>query len=148
MIIATLKEVRLAHKDMYLTYIDFHNAFGFIDHARLLALVEDLRFPQEAVELVGNIYANSTTSFSSNPFSTTRLIQICRGTIHETLEPYLFIVFLEPPIQWLEEYDLGYHFNTSSTTCTSTTYARGVHSIVKLYITCDKNKNKNKIYIL
>lgn len=40
MIIATLEDTLLTNKDMCLSYIDFHNAFDFIDHARL-ALMED-----------------------------------------------------------------------------------------------------------
>ena len=44
MIITSLKDAKLTTKDIYLTYIDFRNAFGSIDHARLLALVKDLGF--------------------------------------------------------------------------------------------------------
>lgn len=35
-----LEHARLTNNDIYLTYIDFCNAFNFIDHVRLLALVE------------------------------------------------------------------------------------------------------------
>ena len=58
-IIAALEDARLTTKDIYLTYIDFRNAFGSIDHARLLAIMEDLGYPLDAVEIVGNIYKNS-----------------------------------------------------------------------------------------
>jgi hypothetical protein len=81
MIIAALEDARLTNKDIYLTYIDFRNAFGSIDHTRLLALMEDLGFPLDAVEIVGNIYTNSTTSFSGSHFGITPPIQISRGTI-------------------------------------------------------------------
>ena len=37
--------------------------------------------------------------------------------------PYLFIIFLEPLLQWLENDDIGYHFNTSTSTCTTMAYA-------------------------
>ena len=124
MITAALEDARLTNKDIYLTYIDFRNAFGSIDHARLLALMEDLGFPKDAVEIVGNIYHNSTTSFTGNHFGTTPPITISRGTIQgDTLSPYLFIIFLEPLLRWLEKDDLGYHFNTSPSACTTTAYA-------------------------
>jgi hypothetical protein len=55
MIIAALEDARLTANDIYLTYIDFHNVFGSIDHARLLPLMEDLSFPIDAVEIIGNI---------------------------------------------------------------------------------------------
>ena len=37
MLIATLKDAWLTNNNIYLTYINFINAFGSIDHARLLA---------------------------------------------------------------------------------------------------------------
>ena len=42
MIIVTLVDAQLTNKDIYLTYINFQNAFSSIDNARLLALMEDL----------------------------------------------------------------------------------------------------------
>ena len=45
MIIAALEDAHLTNKDIYLTYNDLNNAFGFIDHVRLLAIMEDLGFP-------------------------------------------------------------------------------------------------------
>ena len=108
MIIASLKDARLTNQDIYITYIDFKNAFGSIDHARLLALMEDLGYPKDAVEIVGNIYTNSTTSFTGTHFGTTPPINVSRGTIQgDTLSPYLFIIFLEPLLRWLEKDNIG-----------------------------------------
>lgn len=96
-IIAALEDARFDNKDIYLTYIDFQNVFGFIDHARLLALMEDLDFPLYALQKAGNIYKNSTTPFTRNHFGTTPPIEIRSVIIHgDTLSPYLFIIFLVP----------------------------------------------------
>ena len=93
-IIATLENACLTNNDIYITYIDFRNAFGSIDHARLLALMKDLGYPRDAVELIGNIYTNSTTSFQGNHFGTTPPIHINRGTIQgDILSPYIFLIF-------------------------------------------------------
>jgi hypothetical protein len=46
-----------------------------------------------------------------------------KGDLMFALNPYLFIIFLEPLLRWLEINELGYHFNTSPTTYTTTTYA-------------------------
>ena len=54
-IIVALEDAKLITKDIYLTYIDFKNAFVFIDHTRLLILMEDLGYPLDAVKIVGNI---------------------------------------------------------------------------------------------
>ena len=56
MIIAALEDAKLTNKDIYLTYIDLRNAFGSIDHARLLALMEDVGYPLDAVKIIKNIY--------------------------------------------------------------------------------------------
>ena len=86
--------------------------------------MEDLGFPSDAVEIVGNIYRQSTTTFTGTHFGTTPPITISRGTIQgDTLSPYLFIIFLEPLLRWLEKDNLGYHFTTSPSTCTTTAYA-------------------------
>jgi hypothetical protein len=41
-LIVALEDSKFAHQDIYLLYIDFKNAFGSIDHARLLAIMVDL----------------------------------------------------------------------------------------------------------
>jgi hypothetical protein len=41
-LIAALEDSKFAHQDKYLFYLDFKNAFGSIDHARLLAIMADL----------------------------------------------------------------------------------------------------------
>ena len=62
-------------------YIDFKNAFGSIDHARLLAIMIDLGFPNDTVTLVGNIYSQSTTTYIGEHFGKTHPTPIQRGTI-------------------------------------------------------------------
>jgi hypothetical protein len=86
--------------------------------------MKDLVFSLDAVEIVGNIYKNSTTSFIGNNFETTHLITVNHCTIQgDTFSPYLFIIFLQPLLRWLENDNLGYYFNTSTFTCTTMTYA-------------------------
>ena len=123
-IIPALKNARLTNQDIYILYIDFKNAFGSIDHARLLAIMKDLGYLQDAVALVGNIYSQSNTTFSGEHFDRTQPIPIQRGTIQgDTLSPYLFIIFLEPLLRWLQQRNIGYTYNTSSTKLSSATYA-------------------------
>lgn len=122
-IIMALKDAKLTNKDIYIIYIDLKNTFRSIDHARILALMEDLRFLLDAVEIVGDIYKNSTTTFTGYHFGTTPPITISHETIQgDTLSAYLFIIFLEPLLRWLEKDNMGYHFNTFPSTCTTTTY--------------------------
>lgn len=73
MIIAALEDAHLTSNDIYLAYFDFRNAFGLVDHSRLLVILEDLDYQDKAIELISNIYTKSTTSFFATHFGTTRL---------------------------------------------------------------------------
>ena len=100
------------------------NAFESIDHARLLAIMVDLGYSTDVVALVGNIYTNSTTSYVGEYFRNFKSIPIQRGTIQgDTLSPYLFIIFLEPLLRWMQRGNNGYTFGRSNTTINSAAYA-------------------------
>lgn len=62
-IIEALKDAKVTNKDIYLTYIDFSNVFGSINHPWLWAIMEDLGYAPDAIKLVGKIYAKSSKSF-------------------------------------------------------------------------------------
>jgi hypothetical protein len=84
----------------------------------------DLGYPQDAINLIGNIYSNSSTKIFGTHFGQTKPVHIQRGTIQgDTLSPYLFIIFLEPLLRWLERGNLGYKLNTSQYTINSAAYA-------------------------
>lgn len=103
-IIATLEDAKYTNKDLFLTYIDFKNSFGFIDNPRLLAIMGDLGYPIDAIMLIRNMYSKPSISFRGTHFITNPPIQISHGTIQgDTLSPYLFNVFLEPLLRWLEK---------------------------------------------
>jgi hypothetical protein len=84
----------------------------------------DLGYPHDAINLIGNIYSNSSTIFFGSHFGKTKPVHIQRGTIQgDTLSPYLFIIFLEPLLRWLERGNLGYKLQTSQYTLNSAAYA-------------------------
>ena len=61
--------------DIFTKYMDFRNACGSLDYTRLLAIVEDLLLPLKTIQIVGNIFTNSTTSFMV--FSVTNSLELC-----------------------------------------------------------------------
>jgi hypothetical protein len=84
----------------------------------------DLGYPHDAINLIGNIYSNSSTIFFGSHFGKTKPVHIQRGTIQgDRLSPYLFIIFLEPLLRWLERGNLGYKLQTSQYTFNSAAYA-------------------------
>ena len=76
LLIAALEDVRFTNQNIYLLYIDFKNAFGSLDHTRLLAVMKNLGYPTDAITLIGNIYADSTTTFTGEHFEKTKPIPI------------------------------------------------------------------------
>ena len=68
LLIAALEDAQFTNQDIYLLYIDFKNAFVSIDHARLFAIMKDLGYPKDVVQLVGNIYSQSNTIFTGEHF--------------------------------------------------------------------------------
>ena len=76
--------------------------------------MKDLGYPEDGVILVGNIYSHYTTIFTGEHFGKTKPIPIQRGSIQgNTLSPYLFLIFLEPLLRWLQKGKNGYTFGTS-----------------------------------
>ena len=86
--------------------------------------MKDLSYLKDAVKLVGNIYSQSNTIFTGEHFGQIQKIPIQHGPIQrDTLSPYLFIIFLEPLLRWLQRRKNGYTPGTSNITINSTTYA-------------------------
>ena len=101
LIIATLEDAKFTNQDIYLLYMDFKNAFGSLDHARL-EIIKDLGYSESAITLIGNIYSHSNTIYTGEHFGKTKPIPIQRATIQgDTLSMYLFLIFLEPLLRWL-----------------------------------------------
>ena len=92
--------------------------------------MKDLGYPTDAINLIGNIYSQSFTIFSGEHFGKILPIPIQRGTIQgDTLSPYLFIIFLEPLLRWLQQGDNGYTFGTSKVQISSAAYADDLAAI-------------------
>ncbi len=67
-----------------------------------------LGFPEAAIRNIRSIYTNATTVIAT-PFGDTDPVSIGRGTIQgDTLSPYLFLIFIEPLLRWLQQGGRGY----------------------------------------
>ena len=105
--------------------------------------MKDLGYPEDAVKLVGNIYSHSNTIFTGEHFGQTQKIPIQRGTIQrDTLSPYLFIIFLEPLLRWLQNGKHGYTLGTSKVTINSAAYADDLAIITNKLASLQNQLNK------
>ena len=93
LLITVLKDAQFTNQDIYLIYIDFKNAFGSIDHTRLLSVMKDLGYSEDAVKLVGNIYSKSNTIFIGEHFGQTQKYQYKGEQSKETLLAHTYSLY-------------------------------------------------------
>ena len=106
--ISMLEDAKLHKRDIYTCYIDFKSAFNGTDHRLLFKFMKDLGLPQKLITICQQIYGSSTTAYAT-PYGLTRDLQINRGTLQgDTLSPFLFTIFLEPLLRWLQIGSRGY----------------------------------------
>jgi hypothetical protein len=104
-----LEDARLMSKDVFLVMVDLKEAFDTIDHTRMLKVVQDLGYPADSLTVLQGLYTNAYTRVIT-PYGKTDPIPIKRGTLQgDGLSPFLFILYLEPLLRWLNVGARGYH---------------------------------------
>ena len=110
MALNAIEDAKSHDQNIYALWVDFSSAFNTIDHDKLLQIMYDLGFPDGAINAVKGIYSHSQMRVIT-PHGRTAPIPIERGTIQgDTLSPFLFLVFLEPLLRWLQSGGRGYEF--------------------------------------
>jgi len=56
-----MPNAKISKKDLYLLYVDFSSAFNTIDHDKLLCIMHDLPFPEDAIEVIAELYTDAIT---------------------------------------------------------------------------------------
>jgi hypothetical protein len=96
-------------RNLYAAYLDFADAFGSLPHSRIAQVFTLLGLPADAIAAVQDIYTDATTALRL-PAGVTDKIPFQRGTLQgDSLSPLIFLLFMEPLIQWLAAEDHGYH---------------------------------------
>ena len=81
-----------------------------LDQDKLLMLMYDLGYPTDAVDAVKGLYTDATTSVKT-AYGPTPPIPVQRGTIQgDSLSPFLFLLYIEPLLRWLQVGGRGYKF--------------------------------------
>ena len=85
-----------SHKSIFITALDFKNAFGSVPHNLIIDCLKKKGFPEQFTEIIKNVYTGATTNILTSKF-TSRDICINRGTKQGCpVSPLLFNLCLEP----------------------------------------------------
>ena len=122
--IAMLEDAKINKKNIYSAYLDFRGAFNGTDHRLMFKFMRQMGMPQSYVSCCEQLYEVSKTYYVT-PHGPTEDLHIERGTLQgDTLSPFLFTLFLEPLLRWLQIGSRGYQpgFATQNSTSTLLTY--------------------------
>ena len=113
-VVNAIEDAHLHHKNIYLLFVDFSNAFNTVQHLTLQLIMQWEGIPPHMCRCVASLYANASTQIIT-PAGLTAEIPITRGTLQgDTLSPLLFLLYLEPLLRWLHQGNRGYHFGCLS----------------------------------
>ena len=92
LLIAELENAQFTNQEIYLLYIDL-KCFWINQSACLLAIMKDLGYPKDGINLVQNIYSYSNTIFSSEHFGQTQKYQYKEEQSKETLSAHIYSLY-------------------------------------------------------
>ncbi|KAJ9515865.1 hypothetical protein QJQ45_008751 [Haematococcus lacustris] len=114
MLVMALEDAKLAKADIYALLVDFTSAFNTTCQDKLLWIMHDLGFPTDATDAVKDLYTGATTRFRT-PYGPTNPVPVDRGTIQgDSLSPFLFLIYIEPLLRWLQVGARGYKFKSAT----------------------------------
>ncbi|KAJ9512615.1 hypothetical protein QJQ45_018876 [Haematococcus lacustris] len=114
MLVMALEDAKLAKADIYALLVDFTSAFNTTCQDKLLWIMHDLGFPTDAMDAVKDLYTGVTTRFKT-PYGHTDPVPVNRGTIQgDSLSPFLFLIYIEPLLRWLQVGARGYKFKSAT----------------------------------
>ncbi|KAJ9533485.1 hypothetical protein QJQ45_026526 [Haematococcus lacustris] len=115
MLVMALEDAKLAKVDIYALLVDFTSAFNTTCQDKLLWIMHDLGFPTDATDAVRDLYTGATTRFNT-PYGHTDPVPVDRGTIQgDSLSPFLFLIYIEPLLRWLQVGARGYKLTSDTT---------------------------------
>jgi hypothetical protein len=117
-----IQDAHISGADLFALYIVFSSAFNTIGHSQLFYILEYYGYPKHIIDVIRNIYANSSTIVQT-PHGPTESVPNKRGTIQgDTLSPLIFIIFMTPLIQCIRNASTGYNCTLCHHTATVPSY--------------------------
>ena len=96
----------------------------------------DLGFLTDAIDTVKNLHENATTQVRLSSRARTSQIHIERGTIQgDTLSPFLFLLYMEPLLRWLDVGDAATNMDVSQTKTPLITTLQTILAALRLLMT-------------
>lgn len=91
------------NRSLYITTLDFKNAFGSIPHTMIADCLNKKGFPEEFVKIIENVYTGSSNKIMTNKFAS-KEIEIKKSTKQGCpVSPLLFNLCLEPLFNAISE---------------------------------------------
>ena len=108
------EDAKARDHDLYVLYVDFVNAFGSVDHHRMLHILGTQGFPTDCIEIIADLYKGASVVVRTPVGDTAPVPNGGRGTVQgDTLSPLLFLLAIDPLLAWLEAGGHEYGFSTS-----------------------------------
>ncbi|KAJ9517958.1 hypothetical protein QJQ45_004272 [Haematococcus lacustris] len=99
MLVMALEDAKLAKVDIYALLTNCYGSCTTLD----------------ATDAVKDLYTGATTRFRT-PYGPTDPVPVDRGTIQgDSLSPFLFLIYIEPLLRWLQVGARGYKFTSDTT---------------------------------
>ena len=73
---------RIPEKNIYFCFIDYAKAFDYVDHNKLLKILQEMGIPDHLTYLLRNLYAGQEATVRTG-HGTTDWFQIGKGVRHE-----------------------------------------------------------------
>ncbi|KAJ9521460.1 hypothetical protein QJQ45_008872 [Haematococcus lacustris] len=141
MLVMALEDAKLAKADIYALLVDFTSAFNTTCQDKLLWIMHDLGFPTDATDAVKDLYTGATTRFKT-PYGHTDPVSVNRGTIQgDSLSPFLFLIYIEPLLRWLQVGARGYKFKSATADSGEHTTVSSVDYADDIAILCNTLRN-------
>ena len=88
---------------LYMTFLDFKNAFGSIPHELIIDMLHHIKVPIAISSYVSDMYSKLSASISTKLWSTPEFA-ITRGVFQgDTLSPMLFLLCFNPIISFIQQ---------------------------------------------
>jgi len=115
-----IEDATRCNNEIHVAYVDFKKAFDLVRHAALLNTLAHYGLRESFIDLVSRLYSDCASDIylNSNP---SEPFPIHRGVRQgNTLSPLLFILAINPMLEWIHSSSEGYQFSNSLKVLTAT----------------------------